>query len=113
VKRAVSAILYATVTILCGCASEGPDDGPASTWWHNAIDEAPTVRAYTARIAGPYACLVDEEGDDHIVVAVGESTPTHFTRAMTMRVTRGGAVYVRDDLETGDTCWRPDIVQAK
>jgi len=85
--------------------SVGGDGG--GPWFYPALSSAPSVIRYSRQIRGEWSFLIDHEEVDYVIVAVGEDMPDHFTRGMTAKVLRNGAVYIQEN-NNGDESWRLD-----
>ncbi|HET6251269.1 MAG TPA: hypothetical protein VFE47_26535 [Tepidisphaeraceae bacterium] len=99
--------LSIALLLLTASAAHAKRVKPPAAWYERAFLKAPAVVAYSHRIKTPMAWMTDDEADDYIVLAVGENMPDHFTRGLTVRVHRSGAVYVLEETDNGQI-WRLD-----
>ena len=78
-----------------------------SQWFLRPLSNAPSVIRYSHEITGKWSWLLDYEEPGFAVIAVGEDMSDHFTRGLTVKVLRNGAVYILENND-GDETWRLD-----
>lgn len=102
----IAILLSSTFAFGCGLHTSQSDSASAQ-WYVSALKDAPAVAKYNKQIASRCTWIVDEETPGYVVVGVGEDMPDHFSRGLTVKVLRTGAVYVLETVD-GEDHWRLD-----
>ncbi len=92
--------------LLLGCKFEPASRlNPAGSMIDRALSQSPSFISLKKHVTTP-AYMVEEEGVDYYVIAIGESTLERFGRRGTLKIIkRSGAVFRLDTDSKGEEIW--------